>query len=236
MTDRQPTQDIPGRLAEIDAVHAWIRSAIAGLDEDGVRAPSGLPGWTRAHVLVHLGDLSRAFARQARYARRGETIEVYDGGRSTRDKSIEENHTRDAAWLVEHADTGLADLRDAWSGLSPQDWQRPCAYRDSPLIATQYAWWRESELHGVDLALGRTSERWSAPLAAHVVTYLQPRLGPDAGVRLEAPDAELTWNPDGAVTVSAPLTALAAWISGRPAAAAPVVSPSGPPPLLHAWP
>ncbi|MDG6103693.1 maleylpyruvate isomerase family mycothiol-dependent enzyme [Dactylosporangium aurantiacum] len=235
MTDQQPGQDIAGRLAEIDAVHAWIRSATAGLDEDGVRAPSGLPDWTRAHVLVHLGDLSRAFARQARYAVRGETIEVYDGGRSTRDKSIEENHTRDAAWLVEHAVSGLADLRDAWSGLTPQDWQRPCAYRDSPLIATQYAWWRESELHGVDLALGRTSEQWSPALAEHVVTYLQPRLGPGTGVRMDATDAGLTWNPDGAVTVTAPLTALAAWISGRPGVA-PTVTPPGPLPLLHAWP
>jgi maleylpyruvate isomerase len=236
MTDEQPTLDIPGRLAEIDAVHAWIRSVTAGLDEEGVRAPSGLPGWSRAHVLVHLGDLSRAFARQARYALRGETIEVYDGGRSTRDKSIDENHTRDAAWLSAHADTGLADLRDAWSALGPEDWDRPCAYRDSPLIATQFAWWRESELHGVDLALGRTSEQWSPALSAHVVTYLQPRLGPEPGVGLVAPDAELSWNPGADVVVTAPLTALAAWISGRPAAVAPSVTPPGELPRLHAWP
>ncbi|MER7003790.1 maleylpyruvate isomerase family mycothiol-dependent enzyme [Dactylosporangium sp. NPDC000555] len=236
MTDEQSTLDIAGRLAEIGTVHAWLRSAIAGLDEDGVRAPSGLPGWSRAHVLVHLGDLSRAFARQARYAQRGETIEVYDGGRPTRDKSIEENHSRDAEWLRNHAITGLDDLEDAWSALGSADWDRPCAYRDSPLIATQFAWWRESALHGVDLALDNTSEQWSPALSAHVVTYLQTRLGPEPGVGLVATDAGLALNPGADVVVTAPLTALAAWISGRPAAVTPSVTPPGELPALHAWP
>ncbi|GAA1083077.1 maleylpyruvate isomerase family mycothiol-dependent enzyme [Kitasatospora arboriphila] len=226
------------RLAEIAAAHARIRTATAALTEEQAREAIDLPGWTRGHVLIHLADLAKAFARQARYAARGETVEVYDGGRPTRDKSIEANHDRPVEWLRAQLEEGLTALEEAWAALGPDGWDLPCAYRNSPLLATQLAWWRESELHTVDLGVGRRSEEWSPALAAHVVTFLQPRLPQSPAVALVASDTGLTWGDTAAaaVVVRGDQRALAAWLSGRPTTTPPVADGGAALPELNAWP
>lgn len=229
--------EIPERLKEITAAHERIRARMTELTEADAREAIELPGWTRGHVLIHLADLSRAFARQARYAVEGRTIEVYDGGRPTRDRRIEELHGRPVAWLREQVEEGLSALEDAWAALGPDDWDLPCAYRNSPLFATQLAWWRETELHTVDLSVGYRSEEWSTPLASHVVSFLQPRLG--QGVRLVAETTGQEWHTGGdgtPVVVRGTVHSLAAWISGRPHGASPTVDGDQALPELNAWP
>ncbi|GAB3845654.1 maleylpyruvate isomerase family mycothiol-dependent enzyme [Micromonospora andamanensis] len=228
---------ITERLDEISTAHAGIRAAAEQMTEADARLADHLPGWTRGHILIHLADLSRAFARQARYALKGETIEVYDGGRETRNRSIEANHGRPVEWLREQLDEGLTALEQAWDGLDEDDWQRACAYRNGPLLGTQLAWWRETELHHVDLGTGYRSEQWSKALSAHVVDFLQPRLPKDRTVRVVSQDTDDSWESgDGAeVTVRGDIRTLAAWISGRPSTATPTVEDAVAP-ELGAWP
>uniref|UniRef100_A0AAU3GNQ5 Maleylpyruvate isomerase family mycothiol-dependent enzyme n=1 Tax=Streptomyces sp. NBC_01401 TaxID=2903854 RepID=A0AAU3GNQ5_9ACTN len=228
--------DIPGRLKEITAAHERLRTEAASLTEEAAREAIELPGWTRGHVLIHLADLSNAFARQARYAVEGKSVEVYDGGRPTRDRRIEELHGKPVEWLREQLLEGLNALEEAWAALGPDGWSLPCSYRKSPLFATQLAWWRESELHTVDLGVGRHSEEWSTALSSHIVHFLQPRL--PEGTRLVAEDTGQEWSTgtgDG-VVVRSSLTSLAAWISGRPAATPPTTADGTPLPELNAWP
>ncbi|GAA2496203.1 maleylpyruvate isomerase family mycothiol-dependent enzyme [Streptomyces thermolineatus] len=232
--------DVPERLKEVRAAHDRLRAAAAGVTEERAREAVHLPGWTRGHVLIHLADLSRAFARQARYAVEGRTVEVYDGGRPTRDRRIEELHGRPAEWLREQLEEGLTAIEEAWDALGPDGWELPCAYRNSPLFATQLAWWREVELHTVDLGVGHDSEEWSTALSSHVVTFLQPRL--PQGVVLSADDTGEEWSTAAGgqdpVVVRGPLRALAAWISGRPHRVLPVADgdPAAALPELNAWP
>ncbi|GAA3112112.1 maleylpyruvate isomerase family mycothiol-dependent enzyme [Streptosporangium carneum] len=230
--------EIPERVESIAEAHDRLRAATAEMTEEQARASIDLPGWTRGHVLTHLADLSRAFARQARYAVEGRTVEVYDGGRPTRDRNIEANHGREIAWLRDQLDGGLAELEEAWSVLGAADWDRPCAYRDSTLLATQLAWWRETELHSVDLGIGYGSERWSLPLSAHVIEFLQPRLPKDAAVRIVAEDTGGEWTAgEGApVVVRGDQRSVAAWISGRPAVRTPSADGPAGLPELNAWP
>ncbi|MFI6415770.1 maleylpyruvate isomerase family mycothiol-dependent enzyme [Streptomyces sp. NPDC050585] len=232
--------DVPERLKEIRAAHDRLRTAAAELTEEGAREAIHLPGWTRGHVLIHLADLSRAFARQARYAVEGRTVEVYDGGRPTRDRRIEELHGEPVEWLRAQLSEGLTALEEAWDALGRDGWELPCAYRDSPLFATQLAWWRETELHTVDLTVGYGAEEWSAALSSHVVSFLAVRL--PEGVVLKADDTGEEWSAaaagSGPVVVRGSLRSLAAWISGRPHPASPVVDgdPSAALPELNAWP
>lgn len=232
--------DVAERLKEITAAHERLRAAAAGITEEGARESIHLPGWTRGHLLIHLADLSRAFARQARYAVEGRTVEVYDGGRPTRDRRIEELHGRPVEWLRDQLAEGLTALEDAWAALGPDGWELPCAYRNSPLFATQLAWWRESELHTVDLTVGYRSEEWSGALSSHVVSFLQPRL--PQGVVLFAEDTGTEWSTSGdgttPVVVRGTLRSLAAWICGRPHDVLPVADgdPAAALPELNAWP
>ncbi|MFI5864073.1 maleylpyruvate isomerase family mycothiol-dependent enzyme [Streptomyces sp. NPDC051546] len=236
------------RLDAIALAHTRLRAAAADLSEAEVRTAIHLPGWTRGHVLIHLADLAQAFARQASYTRKGERIEVYDGGRPTRDRRIEELHDRPADWLRDRLDEGLTALEEAWAALDAQDWERPCAYRDSPLLATQLAWWRESALHEIDLGLGRTTEELSDELSLHLVEFLRVRL-PDGVRTAVAPDAirgEATaetgsdTDADAGAVIRGTAQSLAGWLSGRPVAVLPTAgttaAAAGGLPELKGWP
>lgn len=228
--------DMADRLKEIAAAQAGLCASVADMTEQGARGASELPGWTRGHVLVHLADASNAFARQARCAADGRIVEMYDGGRPARDRRIEELHDRPVQWLREQLEEGLTALQDAWAALRPDDWARPCGYRDSTLFGTQVGWWREIELHWVDLGIGRRSEDWSTALASHVVAFLQPRL-PD-GVTVVAEDTGQVWvtGTGASAVVRGGVRALAAWIAGRPHGVLPVAETGAALPELNAWP
>ncbi|MDM7832532.1 maleylpyruvate isomerase N-terminal domain-containing protein [Cellulomonas edaphi] len=199
------------------------------LTEAEAHAPVALPGWTRAHVLTHLGDLSAAFARQARYAQRGERIDVYDGGRPGRDASIEAGAARPLPEILDGLRAGFTALEEAWSDLSDEDWSLPCAYRDLDLHATRLCWWRELEVHWVDLEVGRTPADWSFATSGHLVDWLRVRI-PVPAV-LTATDSGRTWGESG-TPVEGPQHALAAWLAGRSSGD----DLTGALPLLDPWP
>ncbi|MFE5888956.1 maleylpyruvate isomerase family mycothiol-dependent enzyme [Streptomyces sp. NPDC056468] len=211
------------RLAEITATHARLRADAAALDDTAAREATELPGWSRGHVLTHVGDLARAFARQARYALEGRTIEVYDGGRPGRDAGIERGAGRPAAQLREALDDGLTQLEEAWAKLGPDDWALPCAYRDSDLLATQLCWWREVHIHHSDLGTGYRPEQWGDALGEHLVGYLLPRLPDSRTTVLLSADTERRWEfgTGTPTTVHGTQNTLAAWLAGRSAAQLP---------------
>ncbi|MEV0963198.1 maleylpyruvate isomerase family mycothiol-dependent enzyme [Streptomyces sp. NPDC049910] len=211
------------RLDEIAAVHARLRADAAALDDAAAREATRLPGWSRGHVLTHLGDLARAFARQARYALEGRTVEVYDGGRPGRDAGIERGAGRSAAELRESLEDGLTRLEKAWAELGPDDWSLRCAYRDADVLATQLCWWREAHIHYADLGTGYRPEEWGDALGAHLVEYLLPRLPAARTTVLLSADTARRWEYGAGTptTVHGTQNTLAAWLAGRSAAELP---------------
>ncbi|MCY9783271.1 maleylpyruvate isomerase N-terminal domain-containing protein [Nocardiopsis sp. EMB25] len=69
----RPPRDL---IRRISRAHARVLDLLDGLDEERTAQPSALPGWTRGHVVQHLTDNARAFERQARFALRGELVEM----------------------------------------------------------------------------------------------------------------------------------------------------------------
>ena len=67
-------------VAAVSEAHSALQRALLGLDDKRVAQPSRLPGWSRGHVLAHLTDNARMFARIAKHALRGELVDTYDGG------------------------------------------------------------------------------------------------------------------------------------------------------------
>jgi maleylpyruvate isomerase len=194
-----------------------LRALLPGLTDEAVRAPSPLPGWTRGHVLSHIEGVGLALARQARYALRGQLIDVYDGGRPARDAAIEAGHRRSAPQFTAALAAALDEIDASWAAVEPGDWERPARYRDGVLLDAGLAWWRELEIHTVDLDLGRAIADWSPEFCAHTVDFLAPRI--PAGVRLTctAPDGghRLTVGTGSPVEVTGTLPDLAAWLAGR---------------------
>jgi maleylpyruvate isomerase len=221
--------------AGLDAGQHSLRGLLAGLTDDAARAPSALPGWTRGHVLSHLEGVGLALARQARYALRGERIEVYDGGWAAREAAIEAGHGRSAERLAAALADALDEAAASWGAVGPDDWARPVAYRDGVLFDTGLAWWRELEIHTADALLGRGPGDWPAPLCAHLVEFLAPRVPDGTRLTLTATDGPWTWTRGSGtpVAVTGAVTDLAAWLAGRRPAG---TLTGGPLPALGDWP
>ena len=134
--------------------HDRLLALVAHLTDDTAREPSRLPGWSRAHVLSHIEGVSRALARQTRYALKDELIDPYGGGRPARDAAIEAGASRTARELTHAVSVALAETREAWSAVGPQDWGRAVRYRDADVAAVLLSWWRELEIHTADADLG----------------------------------------------------------------------------------
>ncbi|WP_307808140.1 maleylpyruvate isomerase family mycothiol-dependent enzyme [Streptomyces oryzae] len=215
-----------------------LRGLLADVDDEHVRAPSALPGWSRGHVLAHLTDNARMFGRLAEHALRGELVPTYEGGQAERDAIIEETAGRTAAEhraaLAEH--TGA--LMSVWALAKAEDWRRPVSFRNADIAATVFARWREVWIHMVDLDLGVAPAAWPQELAGHTLDFLLSRL--PSGVRLVATDVDRDWEsgggdaPGAAAEVRGGVRDLAAWLAGR-VPGTPPSSPNGLP-ELGPWP
>jgi maleylpyruvate isomerase len=235
LTTGTATEAGPALAAELAAGQGRLRALLEGLTEDAARAPSALPGWTRGHVLTHIEGVGLALARQARYAQRGKLIEVYDGGRSSRDAAIEAGHGRSAARLTVALNDALDEIDASWSAVGPDDWDRPVSYRDGTLITAGLAWWRELEIHTADALLGRGPADWPPELCTHLLDYLSARIPNGVRLTLTSADGAELWayGTGGQLTVGGSRSDLAAWLAGR----VPARPLTGDPlPTLGSWP
>jgi maleylpyruvate isomerase len=218
---------------EVKAAAQRVNDTVATADEAVVRAPSGLPGWSRGHVITHIANFSQAMTRQVEEALQGRLVEVYDGGRPARDAAIEAGAGRPAAELTHHLLEATTALIAAWEKVGPDDWDRPVMHRNSTLAAAIYASWRELAVHAVDLALEPTADDWPEEFCLHLLDFLRPRTPEDTHLILHPTNAPPWQTGTGQdVTLTGKLTDLTAWYAGR--------TPTGPitgkPPELLPWP
>lgn len=221
-------------VAAIAKAHRVLQKLLVELDDKQVVEPSALPGWSRGHVLAHLTDNARMFARVADHALRGELVESYDGGADERNAIIEATAGRTAeehrAALAEQT----AELEAVWARTAEQDWNRPVLFRSADIAATAFARWREVWIHMVDLDLGIRPDDWPMELACHAVDFLAPRM--PSGVRVQAEDVQRQWSSAGEekTLVTGGVRDLAAWLAGR----VPTTPPTAPGrlPELGPWP
>jgi maleylpyruvate isomerase len=220
-----------------------LRRAVGAVDEAALRLPSNLPGWTRGHVLAHITNIGDAAARQAEYARRGELIDVYDGGRPGRDAAIESDS---ALGLSAHRDRVrrmLDRVEGAWPPLESPLWDRAVTYRDGTVVDMALAWWREIRIHLVDLDLGIDASSWTEPFCRHLLTFLAVRLPSDASIELRPTGAEALALPGPVprplITISGDARDIASWLAGRTGRPLPVAALDGRVqalPTLSPWP
>ena len=98
-------------------------------------------------------------------ARRGESVEQYEGGYEQRAADIEAGANRSADALRDDVQASASALEETWGRMTPPAWEvhglaqgRPWPCRELPLHR-----WREVEIHHVDLGLGYGPEDWPEP-------------------------------------------------------------------------
>lgn len=218
---------------EVQAAAQLVNETVGTADEAVVRGPSGLPGWSRGHVITHIANFSEAMTRQVEEALQGRLIEVYDGGRPARDAGIEAGAGRPAAELVKHLREATGALTAAWAKVGADDWERPIMHRNSNLAAGIYATWRELAVHTVDLDLQPTAAGWSQEFCLHLLDFLRPRTPDGVQLTLHPTDGPTWQNGAGQeVVLTGALTDLTAWYAGR----VPPGPITGTTPELLPWP
>ncbi|MFJ4980749.1 maleylpyruvate isomerase family mycothiol-dependent enzyme [Streptomyces coeruleorubidus] len=221
-------------VTEVIEAHRVLARLVGPLDDEQVRAASALPGWSRGHVLAHLADNARMFARLAEHALRGELVPAYDGGVDERNAIIEAGAGRSAAGHRAELACQTAELESVWARLGDTDWDRPVTFRNADVAATVYARWRETWIHMADLDLGVRPEDWPAELACHAIDFLLCRLPAGTGVRAEDVPREWSVGDRTGTMVTGRVRDLAAWLAGRTPATSPVAAEGLP--VLGPWP
>jgi maleylpyruvate isomerase len=180
---------------------ARFERLIATVTDEQARQPSGLPGWTRGHVITHVARSADGVNRLASGVLSGVEVDMYPGGPDARAAAIEEGADRPADLL--RADTRFSGHRalDALAAVAPEQYDTPVRWR-KPITAAELPVlrWRELEIHLVDLDLGYSTADWPDEFVAFNLVR------------------ELKALPDRAPGVSAPVLRdheLLAWLVGR---------------------
>ncbi|QKW22017.1 maleylpyruvate isomerase family mycothiol-dependent enzyme [Kitasatospora sp. NA04385] len=199
---------------------------LAELAPAGVSEPSGLPGWTRGHVLAHLARNADSLVNLLTGARTGQDVPQYASPQS-RDAGIEAGAGRPLDEQVADIRASQQRFLEAAALLDPEHWTVPITHRSGYVFP---AWQipsrrlAELEYHHVDLNAGYTPAHWPEPFAVAEFRRLGEHLGADPelpGVLLVAEDAGLEVRIGGAggsapgLTAEGPVRALTGWLSGR---------------------
>jgi maleylpyruvate isomerase len=207
-----------------DAALAWWADgelAVAGrldaLSDDDLAAPSGLPDWSRAHVVAHLARNADALVNLLTWARTGVETPMYPS-REARNAGIQTTAEQLPEELRADYAAACARLAVAIETMPPGAWTAEVRSAQGRTIpATDVPWMRAKEVwvHGVDLNAGLTFDDLppdcATALVDDVLTLFAGRdEAPD--VTIVATDVDRTWGA-GTTTVQGPVAAVAAWLT-----------------------
>lgn len=221
-TDR--TTD-PGLLAELAVVRrgtAFFRRHLDKLTDDELDEASLLPGWTRRHLVAHVGYNARAIARLVMWADSGEENPMYSSPQA-RAEEIELGATLSPVALRNLVEHSAIDLDVRWRDLAQERWEvevRTAQGRTVPASETVWMRTREVWLHAVDLGSGATLDRIPEEVLRRLLRDVHGAWSARAGLdapHIEVPgdDVGLLPGAPGALAVSGSLADVVGWATGR---------------------
>ncbi|MBE1536504.1 maleylpyruvate isomerase family mycothiol-dependent enzyme [Actinomadura algeriensis] len=235
-------------IDDLDSGTERIVATLAALDDADLRAPSALPGWSRAHVATHIARNADSLCNMLEWARTGEEIPQYPSIEK-RNADIEAGAGRSRDELVEDVRASAARFGELARAL-PEDARdftvRAMASYHHPAWYTILRRWHEVEAHHVDLAAGYGPADWpdryvgwavSSTLTDAAALPREQLLGL-AGYRITVTDlggSAVLGEASGA-EASGTGRAVLGWLSGRSDGAGVTVRPDGPPPEVPPWP
>jgi len=133
----------------------WARK-LNELRDDEFDAPSLLPGWSRRHLVAHVGFNARAVARLVEWARTGVETPMYDSD-TQREEEIDFGATLPVEALRNLAAHAAVHLNVEWRDLPADAWSAEVRTAQGRLVpASETVWMRTREvwIHAVDLDNG----------------------------------------------------------------------------------
>ena len=208
------------------------------MELDDLSGPSGLPGWTRGHVVTHVARNAEALSRLLSWARTGIETPMYPSGQA-RDADIQSGASRPLLTQLDDLRSTAAAFAATAQQLSAEQWAATVGTRHGPVRACWVPWARVRELwlHLVDLDAGVQIDAIPADISTVLVRDLADWMHTRVTGRIElhSPDSEpVSFGLGSAapVLVSGSVQQLAGWLTGRCTGAqlhAPAGLPSLPP-------
>jgi maleylpyruvate isomerase len=203
---------------------AFFSRKLNELTDDEYTGPSLLVGWTRNHLIAHVGYNARAITRLVEWAHTGVETPMYEST-AARDEEIEYGATLNPIALRNLHHHAVVALNVEWRDLPADKWDarvRTVMGREVPVSETIWMRIREVWLHAIDLDNGATFE----DLPPHLLDLLLDdvlknwaRRGVHQDLVLTATDRprdEDAAPPAADLTVvEAPIAQLVAWATGR---------------------
>ena len=193
---------------QIDQATQHLIDAARVIAEPDLRAPSLLPGWTRAHVLAHVARGADAMRNLLVGVRSRQERPAYVSAEA-RQAEIEYGAGMQAKELMADLANSAMALRTIARQLPDEGWQVPVRILDSaPFPAAQLLTRRlvEVELHHCDLGTGYGPADWPSFFAGLELT--EP-------MRSQRQD-RLSYPPSQAAKLSSPARPPAPWNPNRP--------------------
>ncbi|WP_169945444.1 maleylpyruvate isomerase family mycothiol-dependent enzyme [Microbispora sp. H11081] len=206
-----------------EAGTALFLRAVAGWDEERYLAPSGLPGWSRKHLVAHVAANADALSNLTHWAATGEETPMYSSPRQ-RDADIEAGSRTPAAELAAWLRSSAQRLAAGVAGLTDDQWNAKVVTAQGRTVpATEIPWLRSREVcvHAVDLAAGVSFADLPTGFLVALADDVAAKRGGVAGpaVVLTATDTGDHWTLPGEgepVAVAGPLADVVAYLTGRP--------------------
>ncbi|GAA2547748.1 maleylpyruvate isomerase family mycothiol-dependent enzyme [Pseudonocardia hydrocarbonoxydans] len=236
------TRSLDETLAWAGDGAAHLRGLMARMGDDAFAAPSGLPGWSRAHVLSHVARNADAMINLLRWARTGEPTPAY-ASVEARDADIEAGATRPPAAIRDDVVDSSDRLAVAVREMPEKAWSAQVRnVQGTAIPATDIPWIRAREMwiHAVDLDVGASLADLPVPMLVELIGDVVRVVGahPDCPpLRLVASDAEHSWvlGDGSGPELRGPAASLAAWALGRSRGKDMRTSEGHRPPVLPRW-
>lgn len=214
--------DLADRLLNARRGTAYFAQRLAELSDRELDADSLLPGWSRRHLLAHVGYNAAALCRLMDWANTGTETPMYASAEQ-RAREIDEGATLSPGALRNLFDHTVARLDAKWRKLPPAAWSAQVRTAQGRLVpASETVWMRTREvwIHAVDLGSGGRFGDFPPvvlqSLLADIVDAWR-RNDRGAGLVLAVEGCRPIAMPpaDRTTTVTGPLPAVVRWVAGR---------------------
>ena len=243
-SDRTTDPQILAALLLARRGQAFFSRKLAELRDHELDAPSLVPGWTRRHVIAHVGLNARALTRLTEWAATGVETPMYSSA-AERDAEIEFAATLPTRALRHLSAHAAVHLNVEWRDLSPEAWQAQVRTAQGRVVpATETIWMRTREvwIHAVDLDNGASFRHFPPELVdalLHDVVSVWERKHGVAGLpSLEATDRDAPAEPapvQYGSRIQGRAADLAQWATGLGANATLTAAGGGPLPEPPTW-
>ncbi|TFC09837.1 maleylpyruvate isomerase family mycothiol-dependent enzyme [Cryobacterium algoritolerans] len=199
----------------------FFRRGVDALPDEALKGESLLPGWSRAHVVAHVGFNALAIGRLAQWAATGVESPMF-ASVEARNAEIADGALLSSDELRELFDESAVALDRYWREIPESRWEHPVRNGQGTVVPVSETLWmraREVWIHGVDLNVGTSFADIPAAVLERILGDIKGvwQARGESSIRLRVVDAGRAYSgaADAGVQVSGSLAALTAWAAGR---------------------